>query len=96
MIRRRRRSRDIPFSFDSFLDVVATYDAARKQVAVFALNRDLQNERERALNFEDITPSGVLATETITGPDSKTLEAWGTNPKTGKEFKMMQIEMTRK
>jgi alpha-N-arabinofuranosidase len=51
--------------------VVATYDAAKKQVAVFALNRDLSGERELALTFEDITPSGVLAVETITGPDLK-------------------------
>jgi alpha-N-arabinofuranosidase len=54
-----------------FLDVVATYDAAKRQVAVFALNRDLANERELALTFEDITPSAVLAVETITGPDLK-------------------------
>jgi alpha-L-arabinofuranosidase len=54
-----------------FVDAVATYDAARKQVAVFALNRDLSNERELALGFEDIAPSRVLACETITGSDLK-------------------------
>jgi alpha-N-arabinofuranosidase len=54
-----------------FLDVVATYDAKEKRVAVFVLNRDLANERELALNFEDITPSKVLAAETLTGPDLK-------------------------
>jgi alpha-N-arabinofuranosidase len=54
-----------------FVDVVATYDASARQVAVFALNRDLTNERELALNFEDITPSSVLACETVTGSDLK-------------------------
>jgi alpha-L-arabinofuranosidase len=38
---------------------------------VFALNRDISNERELALNFEDITPSKVLAAETVTGADLK-------------------------
>jgi alpha-N-arabinofuranosidase len=54
-----------------FVDVVATYDASARRVAVFALNRDLSNERELALNFEDITPSAVLACETVTGADLK-------------------------
>ncbi len=60
------RNEEVPF-----IDVVATYDAKAKRVAVFALNRDLSNERELALNFEDITPSNVLACETITGTDLK-------------------------
>ena len=60
------RDEEVPF-----LDVVATYDAKEKRVAVFALNRDLSNERELALDFEDITPSSVLACETVTGPDLK-------------------------
>ena len=34
--------------------------------------------------------------ETITGPNTKTLEMFGPEPKTGKEFKMMSIELTRK
>jgi alpha-N-arabinofuranosidase len=54
-----------------FVDVVATYDASAKRAAVFALNRDLGNERELALSFEDITPSSVLACETLTGSDLK-------------------------
>jgi alpha-N-arabinofuranosidase len=55
----------------SFLDVVATQDTANNRVSVFALNRDLTNERELALRFEDVTPSKVLACETITGNDLK-------------------------
>ena len=60
------RDADVPF-----LDVVATYDPREKRVAVFALNRDLTAERELALTFEDVTPSRVLACETVTGPDLK-------------------------
>jgi alpha-N-arabinofuranosidase len=60
------RDADVPF-----VDVVATHDAANKQVAVFALNRDLANERELALSFGDLTPSSVLACETVTGTDLK-------------------------
>jgi alpha-N-arabinofuranosidase len=60
------RNEDVPF-----LDVVATYDAKAKRVAVFALNRDLSNERELALSFDDVSPSKVLACETVTGPDLK-------------------------
>ena len=54
-----------------FLDVVATYDAKAKRIAVFALNRDLSSERELALSFDDVAPSKVLACETITGADLK-------------------------
>ena len=34
--------------------------------------------------------------ETITGPNTKKLEMYGPDPKSGKEFKMMSIEFTRK
>ena len=54
-----------------FLDVVATYDAKTKRIAVFAVNRDLVNERELALTFEDVSPSRALACKTATGPDVK-------------------------
>ena len=60
------RNTDVPY-----LDVVATYDAREKRITVFALNRDLVNERELALAFDDVTPSKILACETITGPDLK-------------------------
>ncbi len=33
--------------------------------------------------------------ETFTSPTTKTMEMWGTDPKTGKEFKMMRIEFTK-
>lgn len=40
-------------------------------------------------------PIAVRDVETITGPDSKTIESFGADPKTGEEFKMMSIELTR-
>jgi alpha-N-arabinofuranosidase len=60
------RAMEVPF-----VDVVATYDAAAKRAAVFALNRDLSNERELAVDFEDFTPTSVVAAETVTGSDLK-------------------------
>jgi hypothetical protein len=33
---------------------------------------------------------------TTTGPNTRTLEMWGTEPKSGKEFKMMKVELTKK
>lgn len=41
-------------------------------------------------------PVIVREVETITGPNTKTLEMFGAEPKSGKEFKMMSIELTRK
>lgn len=38
----------------------------------------------------------IRQTETITGPDTKTLEMIATDPKTGVEFKMMHIAFTKK
>lgn len=41
-------------------------------------------------------PAVMREIETITGPDTKTVESFGTNPKTGEEFQMMRLELTRK
>ena len=54
-----------------FVDVVATLDAQDGQACVLMLNRDLDGERELALEWRDITPTRVLACETLTGPDLK-------------------------
>jgi alpha-N-arabinofuranosidase len=54
-----------------FVDVVATYDAKNRRVALFALNRDLRDERDLALRFDDVTPTSVVAAETLTGSDLK-------------------------
>ncbi len=41
-------------------------------------------------------PTVLREVEQITGPDTKTLEMFATDHKSGKEFKMMRIELTRK
>jgi hypothetical protein len=41
-------------------------------------------------------PALMRQIETATGPNTKTLEVFGAEPKSGKEFKMMQIELTKK
>ena len=41
-------------------------------------------------------PSVMRDVETITGPNTKTLETFGVEPKSGKEFRMMRIELTKK
>jgi hypothetical protein len=40
-------------------------------------------------------PTVMREVDTVTGPNSKTLEMFGPDPKTGKEFKMMTIELTK-
>lgn len=41
-------------------------------------------------------PAIMREVETETGPNTRTFEIFGTEPKSGKEFKMMSIELTRK
>ena len=41
-------------------------------------------------------PVAVREIEKITGPDTRTIEMHGTDPKSGKEYKMMMIELTKK
>jgi hypothetical protein len=41
-------------------------------------------------------PTVMREIETITGPDTKSLEMFGADPKTGREYKMMRIELTKK
>jgi hypothetical protein len=40
-------------------------------------------------------PITMRQIETVTGPDTRSLTMFGPNPKTGQEFKMMTIELTR-
>jgi alpha-N-arabinofuranosidase len=54
-----------------YLDVMATSDPPGKHVSVFILNRDLESERELALDWHDAVPSRVVSCETLTGPDLK-------------------------
>jgi alpha-N-arabinofuranosidase len=60
------RAADVPF-----VDVVATLDEPARQAAVLVLNRDLANERELTLEWDDVVPTRVLACETLTGTDLK-------------------------
>jgi hypothetical protein len=41
-------------------------------------------------------PAVMRQVETMTSPTTKTLEMFGNDPKSGKEFKMMSIELTKK
>jgi hypothetical protein len=41
-------------------------------------------------------PAIMREIETITGPDTKTLETFAADPKSGQEYKMMSIEFTKK
>lgn len=40
-------------------------------------------------------PTAMREVETITGPNTKTFEMFGDDPKTGEEFKMMHIDYTK-
>jgi alpha-L-arabinofuranosidase len=54
-----------------FVDIVATHDAQNRQASVLMLNRDLDAEREVVLEWGDVTPTRVVACETLTGTDLK-------------------------
>lgn len=41
-------------------------------------------------------PAVMREVQTATGPDTKTIEMFTTEPKSGKEFKMMSMELTKK
>jgi alpha-L-arabinofuranosidase len=54
-----------------YLDVTATLDPRNGQLCLLMLNRDLQSERELTLDCRGLTPTRVLASETLTGADLK-------------------------
>jgi alpha-L-arabinofuranosidase len=54
-----------------YVDVAATLDPPSGQVCLLMLNRDLESERELVVDFRDLTPTRVLAGETLTGADLK-------------------------
>ena len=41
-------------------------------------------------------PGTMREVDTITGPNTKTFEMFGTEPKSGKEYRMMKVEWTKK
>ena len=65
------RSAEVPF-----VDVVGTHDAEAGQACVLMLNRDLDREREIVLDWREMTPSRVLACETLTGTDLKAVNTF--------------------
>jgi alpha-N-arabinofuranosidase len=54
-----------------FIDVVATHDASVGRACVLMLNRDLESPRDLVLDWRDLTPTRVVACQTLTGPDLK-------------------------
>ena len=54
-----------------FVDLVTTHDAQNRQACVLMLNRDLDGEREVILEWGEVSPTKVLACETLTGADLK-------------------------
>jgi alpha-N-arabinofuranosidase len=54
-----------------FLDVVTTMNPQNGQVSLFMLNRDLQSERDLVIEWREVTPTRVLVSQTLTGPDLK-------------------------
>ena len=54
-----------------YLDVAVTVDETLGRASVFVLNRDLDAERELTLQWNDLLPTEILASETITGHDLK-------------------------
>ena len=41
-------------------------------------------------------PTVMREIETVTGPDAKKIEMYATDPKSGKEYKMMEVELSKK
>ncbi len=54
-----------------YLDVVATHDVDKNTATLLIMNRDLEREQELEINWHDLTPTKVMAFETITGADLK-------------------------
>jgi alpha-N-arabinofuranosidase len=65
------RTGDVPF-----VDVVATLDEPGRQAALLVLNRDITDERELTVEWNDIAPKRVLACQTLTGSDLKAFNAF--------------------
>lgn len=62
---------DVPY-----LDVMATFDPAKKTATLFVLNRDIEKPRELVVDWHDLTPSKVLSCQTITGRDLKAINTF--------------------
>lgn len=65
------RNADVPF-----IDVAGTFDPNNGNVTLFLLNRDLDSERDVSIEWRELTPTKVLAFETLTGPDLKAVNTF--------------------
>jgi len=90
---------------------VADQNVSKKFVSSWIDNHStgiMQGEGELTDNGKSITweykancpitkkPMTMKEVDTMIGGNSKTLEMWGDDPKSGKNYKMMKIELTRK
>jgi hypothetical protein len=86
-------------------------NVTKKYTAIWIDNHGtsiMRGEGERSANGKVLTltythscpitkkPAQIRSVETVTGPDTKTLEMFATEPKSGKEYKMMRGELTKK
>ena len=58
------------------LDIVGTADSANGAVALFILNRDLENSRQFEINWEGNTPGAVSQALVLTGDDLKAVNGF--------------------
>jgi alpha-L-arabinofuranosidase len=54
-----------------YLDVAGTIDDSERKISLFVLNRDLSNEREVELVWEEKRPSATVSSWLLTGDDLK-------------------------
>jgi hypothetical protein len=86
-------------------------NVTKKYTAIWIDNHGtgmMQGEGERSAGGKVLTltythscpitkkPAEIRSVETVTGPNTKTLEMFATEPKSGKEYKMMRAELTKK
>ena len=86
-------------------------NVTKKYTAIWIDNHGtamMQGEGERSANGKVLTltythscpitkkPAQIRSVETVTSPNTKTLEMFATEPKSGKEYKMMRAELTKK
>jgi alpha-N-arabinofuranosidase len=59
-----------------YIDLAVTIDREKREACVLVLNRDLESERELAIQWRDPTPQRVIASETLTGADLKAVNTF--------------------
>jgi len=64
-----------------YVDVAGTVDLGEGKISLFVLNRDLSNDREVELVWEDKRPSAVIASWLLTGDDLKGSNSFATPQK---------------